>query len=102
MTELPWDEPLGAGPGGFRVWAPRAETVVLRLGGRDVQMAPAGLGVFVADVPASTGDDYAFVLDGGAPLPDPASRWQPAGLRGPSRVWIPDAAPAPFTPPPAP
>jgi maltooligosyltrehalose trehalohydrolase len=62
-------------------------------------MAPAGLGVFVADVAASKGDDYAFVLDGGTALPDPATRWQPDGLRGPSRVWIPDASPAPFTSP---
>ena len=99
MTELPWEEPLGAGPGGFRVWAPRAESVAVRVGEREVQMIPAGLGVHVTDTPADPGEDYAFVLDGGARLPDPASRWQPEGLRGPSRVWIPDGAPAPFTPP---
>ena len=51
----------------------------------------------VADVPASSGDDYAFVLDGGTPLPDRAARWQPEGLRGPSRVVDPRLAqPAPF------
>ena len=32
------------------------------------------------------GDDYRYVLDGGDPLPDPCSRFQPEGVRGPSRV----------------
>ena len=39
---------------------------------------------------ATAGDDYEFVLDG-TPLPDPCSRWQPHGLRGPSRVFDPHA-----------
>jgi maltooligosyltrehalose trehalohydrolase len=42
--------------------------------------------VFAATVPASAGDDYLFVLDGGDALPDPCSRFQPEGIRGPSRV----------------
>ena len=37
---------------------------------------------------AGHGDDYEIVLDGAA-LPDPCSRWQPAGIRGPSRVLDP-------------
>ena len=32
------------------------------------------------------GTDYAFVLDGGKPLPDPRSPWQPHGIHGPSRT----------------
>jgi maltooligosyltrehalose trehalohydrolase len=32
------------------------------------------------------GDDYMFVLDGGAPRPDPRSAWQPYGVHGASRV----------------
>jgi maltooligosyltrehalose trehalohydrolase len=32
------------------------------------------------------GTDYAFSLDGGPPLPDPRSRWQPHGVHGPSRT----------------
>ena len=43
-----------------------------------------------ARVPAGAGDDYWLVLDGKR-LPDPASRWQPKGLRGPSRVVDPGA-----------
>jgi maltooligosyltrehalose trehalohydrolase len=41
-------------------------------------------------VPARAGDDYWLVLDGRR-LPDPAPRWQPKGLRGPSRVVDPGA-----------
>lgn len=32
------------------------------------------------------GTDYRFSLDGGPPLPDPRSAWQPAGVHGPSRL----------------
>ncbi len=35
---------------------------------------------------AGHGTDYAFVLDGGDPLPDPRSPWQPYGVHGRSRV----------------
>jgi maltooligosyltrehalose trehalohydrolase len=34
----------------------------------------------------AAGTDYAFRLDGGEPLPDPRSPWQPSGVHGPSRV----------------
>jgi len=38
------------------------------------------------------GTDYWFVLDdNGEKLPDPASRWQPDGVHGPSRVYDQDA-----------
>jgi maltooligosyltrehalose trehalohydrolase len=40
-----------------------------------------------AEIPlAKTGIDYAFVLDGGEPVPDPRSPWQPNGIHGPSRT----------------
>lgn len=99
MTLLPFEESLGARPGGFRVWAPRVDSVLVRTPEGDFEMAPAGHGVYVVDAPVSAGDDYAFILDGGDPLPDPCSRWQPEGLRGPSRVWAPAAPPAPFAAP---
>ena len=87
---LPWERPLGAvalgdGRARFRVWAPRAEDVRLRLGGEDLAMDDEGHGVLSVEARAGPGDDYVYVLDGGV-LPDPCSRWQPAGLRGPSRV----------------
>jgi maltooligosyltrehalose trehalohydrolase len=90
VAEYPWERPLGARPRGdgtveFRVWAPHAQSIILRVGDRDVELADAGYGVHEAIAPAEPGDDYVYVLDG-RPLPDPASRWQPEGIRGPSRI----------------
>jgi maltooligosyltrehalose trehalohydrolase len=92
-AEYPWERPFGARPGAdgtteFRVWAPRAESLALRVGGRDVGLADAGHGVREATTDAAGGDDYVFVVDGNE-LPDPCTRWQPGGLRGPSRVLDP-------------
>src|SRR4051794_37483507 len=89
-AEYPWERALGAVPGGdgtveFRVWAPRPERVDVRVRGGDHELGPEGFGVRSARVEAAAGDDYVFVLDG-REVPDPASRWQPEGLRGPSRV----------------
>jgi len=87
----PWERPLGATPLDeglveFRVWALGRDEVSVRVGDREHELAHAGLGVYEARVPAQPGEDYVYVLDGGDPLPDPASRHQPAGLRGPSRI----------------
>jgi maltooligosyltrehalose trehalohydrolase len=60
-------------------------------------MQSEGFGVHTAAVPGRAGDAYVFVVDGDE-LPDPCSRWQPEGLRGPSRVYASDR-PAPFEPP---
>ena len=90
QPEFPWEAPLGAVPvpGGntrFRVWAPRAQELALEREGARTTLEPAGFGVFTAELPATPGSDYAYVVDGQR-LPDPCSRWQPDGLRGPSRV----------------
>ncbi len=89
-AEYPWERPLGARPRGdgateFRVWAPRAESISLRVADRTVDLHPAGFGVYEAVADCPPGTDYMYVLDGQS-LPDPASRWQPEGIRGPSRV----------------
>jgi maltooligosyltrehalose trehalohydrolase len=89
-AQYPWERALGARPRDdgqteFRVWAPRARTVSLALGGSELPLREAGFGVHEALVAARPGDDYWFVLDGER-FPDPCSRWQPDGLRGPSRV----------------
>lgn len=71
----------------FSVWAPRAHAVDLVAGGASSAMREAGGGWWEVDVePAGSGTDYAFSLDGGEPLADPRSPWQPAGIGGPSRV----------------
>ena len=89
-ADCPWEAPLGAfptprGDTRFRVWAPRAGTLALDRDGAQAPLEPAGHGVFAAELPAAPGTDYGYVVDG-VRLPDPCSRWQPQGLRGPSRV----------------
>ena len=74
----------------FRVWAPRPEQVAVRLGRGDHQLEPAGYGIWEGVLDSRPGHDYRFVLDGRR-HPDPLSRHQPEGLRGPSRVLDPDA-----------
>jgi maltooligosyltrehalose trehalohydrolase len=88
----PWEGPLGARPEGdgveFRVWAPRASSVAVHVSGLEHLLDEAGFGVYEVVAPARAGDDYLFLVDGRA-LPDPCSRWQPGGLRGPSRAVAP-------------
>ena len=69
----------------FGVWAPDAHSVAVRLED-DQALTHLGGGIWAGELVASPGDDYCFVLDGGDALPDPCSRWQPEGVRGPSRV----------------
>ncbi len=71
----------------FRVWAPLAGNVQLLLDGSLFPMVPEQDGYWHRDQSGiGHGTDYAFVLDGGDPLPDPRSPWQPSGVHGPSRV----------------
>ncbi|MBK5306238.1 MAG: malto-oligosyltrehalose trehalohydrolase [Frankiaceae bacterium] len=71
----------------FRVWAPHPERVELEVRSERHPMTRGQAGWWHVDVPASAGEDYAFVLDGGDPRPDPRSRWQPHGVHGASRVY---------------
>ena len=91
MTDYPFERRLGATPAGdgscaFRVWTHEAAGVEVELRGARRPLAPEGFGIWSATLPAAHGDPYRYVLDGGEALPDPASRWQPEGLRGPSAV----------------
>jgi maltooligosyltrehalose trehalohydrolase len=90
VSALAWERPHGATPSGdgrtvFRTWAPRAERVEVEVDGHLHALTDEGFGVHAATLAAPHGTDYRFVLDGDG-LPDPSSRWQPEGLRGPSRV----------------
>src|SRR5579864_3229064 len=92
---LPWELPLGSRvldqqQTEFRVWAPSASTLALLVAGRRLELEDAGLGVHEVVTTAVAGDDYWYEVDG-VKLPDPCSRWQPEGLRGPSRVVMPVA-----------
>jgi maltooligosyltrehalose trehalohydrolase len=80
-----------------RVWAPFARRVELDAGGRREEMARGDGGWWTGrDLPPRT--DYAFVLDGGDPLPDPRSPRQPYGVHGASRTVDHSFDWAPFTP----
>ncbi|HXC85698.1 MAG TPA: malto-oligosyltrehalose trehalohydrolase [Trebonia sp.] len=74
------------------VWAPTATRVDVEIAGRAYPMRPAAdapvrQGWWRADVDVPPGTDYAFRLDGGEPLADPRSPWQPSGPSGPSRTY---------------
>ena len=80
----------------FRIWAPDARSLELVLyGGRAAGRHPLARldgGVhetWVRD--AAAGDRYAYRIDDEHELPDPASRFQPDGVHGPSQVVDPDA-----------
>src|SRR3954471_10209341 len=73
----------------FRVWAPRPGSLALRLRGEDLPLGePDYLGWREVEAEAEHGENYFYVVDG-EELPDPWTRWQPDGLRGPSRVFDP-------------
>ena len=76
----------------FTVWAPAARSVELDLPGPRLGLEPTAGGWWATDaVVARPGTDYAYVIDGGDPVPDPRSLWQPHGVHGPSRVYDHDA-----------
>ena len=76
----------------FRVWALNAERVRVRVGDDEHELTHVGDGIHEARVVALGGEDYVYLLDDGEhDLPDPASRHQPLGLRGPSRIVDPKA-----------
>lgn len=73
----------------FTVWAPDLDRVRVAVGGTAHDMARTGRsGWWAADVDASHGTDYAFLLgDDETPLPDPRSTWQPGGVHAASRSY---------------
>jgi maltooligosyltrehalose trehalohydrolase len=77
----------------FRVWAPYPAVVELELGGERHAMTRGDGGWWQTAVHSRPGDDYAYVLDGSDPRPDPRSRWQPRGVHGPSRIYDDSAFP---------
>lgn len=81
--------PLGDGRWRFAVWAPRRKQVELRFAGgqaRAYSLERDALGYWTADVAAERNAKYFYRLDGEVERPDPASRFQPEGVHGPSEV----------------
>jgi len=75
---------------GFRVWAPAAKTVTLRLinadGQHDWPMQYADDGHFELQAFVRTGDKYFYLVDQNKPVPDPVSRLLPEGVHGPTEI----------------
>ena len=74
----------------FRVWAPRAQRVEVRIVAPEERIIPLqrgerGYHQAVAEG-ITPGSLYLYRLDGEKERPDPASRFQPQGVHGPSQV----------------
>lgn len=74
----------------FRVWAPAAKSVTLRLlnehGAQDLPMQFAGDNHFALQAFARAGDRYFYIVDQNKPVPDPVSRLLPEGVHGPTEI----------------
>ncbi|MEZ5402563.1 MAG: malto-oligosyltrehalose trehalohydrolase [Bryobacteraceae bacterium] len=98
---MAWQPTLGAvhsaGLTAFRVWAPDARSLELETGGARHAMAREPDGCWSIRLPVGPGTLYRYAPNGDGPFPDPASRFQPEGVHGPSQVvsrefpWTDDA-----------
>ena len=95
MKGLPEDLPLGAnglesGRCRFRVWAPRRRRVEVHIvspAERFVPLRAGERGYYEGTIEGvRPGAQYFYRLDGQVERPDPASRFQPRGVHGPSMV----------------
>lgn len=78
----------------FRLWAPKAQQVAVHLPGiaKTVPAKKLDCGWFeVTTKEASASSKYRFQIDGDQEVPDPASRFQPEDVNGPSQVVDPAA-----------
>lgn len=79
----------------FRIWSPAAREVTLYLEGArpsSPALAPTHDGWFeITTDQAAVGSKYSFEIDGGTKVADPASRFQPADVHGPSEIVNPAA-----------
>lgn len=75
----------------FRIWAPAESSLKLDIDGRQVVMERQDEGWFAVRLDHQpVGALYCFVLSDGRRVPDPASRFQPLGVDGPSLLCGPD------------
>jgi maltooligosyltrehalose trehalohydrolase len=69
----------------FRVWSPHRDRIGVRIGSHTFPMQKSAGGYHEATLNARAGTRYFYLLDDVA-RPDPASRFQPEGVHGPSEV----------------
>jgi maltooligosyltrehalose trehalohydrolase len=92
--ELPFGAELSGQGVRFRLWAPRAHDVALVVedDGAIPMLGEADGWFSVTTHRADAGSRYRYEVDGQS-YPDPASRYQPRGVHGPSEVIDPGAYP---------
>jgi maltooligosyltrehalose trehalohydrolase len=89
MNMLPGATDLGGGRCQFRVWAPFVNRIEIHIVSPEERTVPiAGEGGYHQGIVEEVhpGALYFYRLDGDKDRPDPASRFQPRGVHGPSQV----------------
>ncbi|MGS7252299.1 malto-oligosyltrehalose trehalohydrolase [Pseudomonas anuradhapurensis] len=71
----------------FALWAPDARSVSVELEQQPaIELLPTEDGWYSGVAPARAGDNYHYRIDGQLQVADPASRYQPDGVHGPSQL----------------
>lgn len=71
----------------FALWAPDARNVSLEIHGQPaIELLPDADGWFSGVAPCQPGARYHYRIDGDLQVADPASRFQPEGVHGPSQL----------------
>src|SRR6185503_15682892 len=83
-------EVLAQGGVRFRLWAPAAKTVELVIADRPLPMQGHDGWFELVHRDAAAGTLYQYRIDGRQLVPDPASRFQPHDVDGPSEVIDPE------------
>jgi maltooligosyltrehalose trehalohydrolase len=87
VHELPFGADVRGDRTHFRVWAPGCRELSVRIDDtRQVPLTASADGWFSGDAECAAGAGYRYVLPDGTALADPASRFQPGGVGGPSAV----------------
>jgi len=92
MTEYDFGPRIAGEAVHFRLWAPLQTEVFLAIeGGETVPMTRFDDGWHRCEIEGATpGTAYSFILQDGVSVPDPASRYQPRDVHGPSEVVDPN------------
>ncbi|MFP3995222.1 malto-oligosyltrehalose trehalohydrolase [Pseudomonas capeferrum] len=71
----------------FALWAPDARSVSVEIEQQPpVELLPDNDGWYTGTAPCQAGDRYHYRIDGKLQVADPASRYQPEGVHGPSEL----------------
>ena len=85
--------PHSGGTVELTVWAPRARTLAVHAAEAVVTLERDDAALYAGRFPGGAGSQYLLALDGDETYPDPCSRHQPHGVRGPSEVVDTEAFP---------